>query len=170
MKRAITEYAKKILADHDCGPTSYWGATGEEVIRDLKEAYPNGMAYPYVDVANAILLLAKPHKLIREPWMMVWDNEHSTDGVCSATFEAAKEDALDTLAAWAAQAMSEWAREKPNTDEKHDWDYMINNCSVCVKKYNPDTDEYEDYWEPSQEDEQMVGWMEWKELRKMERS
>ena len=169
-KHEVESYAAQVLADAGCDRYTYGGEQAQYVLDDLKKAFPNGMKYPYVTVANAILEISRPRPIVREPWKMIWDNDNATDGVGYETFEAAKDAALDTLAAWAAQARAEWVREKPNTDEKYDWDYMVCHCSVQVQKYDPDTDEYEDYWEPSHEDEQQVGWLEWKELRKTERS
>lgn len=167
MKRAITEYAKKILADHGCDRTTYWGETGENIIRDLKEAYPDGMEYPYVDVANAMLLLARPTLLERQPYLMVYDMGHTVDGIEFESFEAAKEDALDTLIEWQMQQIEQYKNIHGPEDwpaaltqeQREDWNYMVGNCSVQVQKYNPDTDEYEDYWEPSYEDEKQVGWV-----------
>ena len=42
--------------------------------------------------------------------------------------------------------------------EREDFNYMICNCSVRVDKYNPNTDEYEEYWEPSSEELKNIGW------------
>ena len=101
------------------------------------------------------------------PWLMVFDLGHTVDGIGFDSFEAAKEDALDTLIEWEAETMSDWKSSNPTEDEIEHWDYMIYSCSVEVQKYNPEKDEYEEYWSPSYEDEKLVGWMEWKELQKL---
>jgi len=176
MKRAIKEYAKRVLKDHDCTMDAYWGCTGEQVIRDLKEAYPNGMEYPYVDVANAMLLLAKPTLLERKPWLMVFDMGHTVDGIEYDSFEAAKEQALETLVEWQVQQVSEFKNiqgpadfpAKLGQEQREEWDYMISECHVEVQKYNPDTDEYEEYWFPSYEDEKQVGWLYIEEMEQEE--
>ena len=176
MKKEITKYAKKILADHGCDMSAYWGITGDQVIQDLKEAYPDGMEHPYVDVANAILLLARPTLVERQPWMMVYDLGHTVDGIGYDSFEAAKEQALETLVEWQVQQISEFKNIQGPEDwpaaltqeQREDWNYMVSECHVEVQKYNPDTDEYEEYWFPSYEDEKQVGWLYIEEIEKME--
>ena len=37
---------------------------------------------------------------------------------------------------------------------------MIWNCSVEVRKYDPMTDEYDEFWSPSYDDEEQLGWIE----------
>ena len=51
----IREYAKKILDDHGCDQYTYGGEFSKHILNDLKTEYPNGMEFPYIDVANAIL-------------------------------------------------------------------------------------------------------------------
>ena len=59
------------------------------------------------------------------------------------------------------QERGEWADLFcPTEDELDNYNYMICSCSVWVSKYNPDTDEYEEYWSPSYEDEAALGWKE----------
>jgi predicted outer membrane protein len=50
MKKELREYARKILADHGCDEFSYGTTSGEQIMSDLKEAYPDGMDHPYIDV------------------------------------------------------------------------------------------------------------------------
>lgn len=56
--KTINEYAMDILKEHGCDEYTYGGnhdfCKPERIAEDLKTAYPNGMAYPYMDVANAI--------------------------------------------------------------------------------------------------------------------
>ena len=56
----VHDYAKKILADHDCNEYTYGDDTVETVLSDLKAAYPAGMEYPYESVAQAIKDISKP--------------------------------------------------------------------------------------------------------------
>lgn len=157
----IIDYAKKILADHGCDEYSYGGEWGKHVLDDLKEAYPNGMEYPYVDVANAILSISKQKPIVRDPWISVWDTDSCCDGRGFESFEAAKEDAIDTLVLWMVDARNEWDELfNPTDEELDDYNYMIYSSSVYVQKYDPMTDEYENYWGPSYEDEEEIGWKE----------
>ncbi len=164
MKEEIKEYAKKILKNHGCKLSTYWRETGETIIGDLKEAYPNGMEYPYLDVANAILAITEPEPLKRAPYRMIFDIGHTVDGIDHESMEAAKTDALDTLIEWMSQFTIENHISQPDPKnwtkkQQEDWDYMIYNFSVCVAKYDPQTDEYITCWEPTAEDEKSVGWI-----------
>ena len=157
----VIDYAKKILADHGCDEYTYGGEWGKRVLDDLKEAYPNGLEYPYVDVANAILSISKQKPIVRMPWQEIWSTDNFTDGMESHSFEQAKADALDTLIMWMADESNEWEDMFNPTDaELDDYNYMIFNYYVEVRKYNPMTDEYEEYWFPSNEELESIGWKE----------
>lgn len=56
----IKEYATKILRDAGCDEHSYYGVSKGSTIEDLETAFPNGMDFPYEDVATAILEISKP--------------------------------------------------------------------------------------------------------------
>lgn len=160
-KDTIIDYAKKILADHGCDEYTYGGEWGKDVLDDLKEAYPNGMEHPYVDVANAILSISKQKPIVRDPWIMVWDTDDTCDGIGCPSFEYAESEAIDTLVMWMTDARNEWNDVfNPTDEELDDYNYMICTSSVYVQKYDPMTDEYEDYWGPSYEDEEEIGWKE----------
>lgn len=157
----VEEYARKILSDHNCDEYSYGGTPGETVLSDLKEAYPDGMEFPYVDVANAIIAFSKVKPIKRDPWQMVFDTDSYCDGIGYESFGAAKCQAEDTLIEWMCQERGEWKDMFCPTDKELDnYNYMICSCSVWVSKYDPDTDEYEEYWSPSWEDEAALGWKE----------
>lgn len=161
MNETIKAYARKILSDHGCDDYSYGGTCGDTILSDLKEAYPNGMEYPYVDVANAIIEISRMRPIVRHPFCMVWDNDSCVDGIGCADFELAKDDALETLIQWMTDARKEWTDcFCPTEEELEKYNYMIDSCSVHVDKYNPDTDEYEEFWYPSYEDEEQIGWRE----------
>ena len=157
----VEEYAKKILADHGCDCYTYGGEFCKHVLEDLKEGYPDGMEYPYIDVANAILSISKVRPITRAPFRMVWDTDTDCDGFGCESFEAAKAYAEDTLVEWMCQQRSEWKDPFcPTEDELDEYNYMIWNCSVEVRKYDPMTDEYDEFWSPSYDDEEQLGWIE----------
>lgn len=161
MKKQVIEYARKILKDHGCDEYTYGGEWGKHVLADLKEGYPDGMEYPYVDVANAILSISKQLPIVRDPWLVLWDSGDCCDGIGCQSFGAAKNEALDTLIMWMTEARNEWDDVFDPTDEElENYNYCICNSSVEVQRYNPMTDEYEEYWFPSYEDEEGIGWKE----------
>lgn len=154
----LENYAMKILAEHGCDCYTYGNCPSENVLRDLKEGYPDGMEFPYVDVANAILNISHPRPIHRAPWMMLWDNDSACDGISCDSLGAAQASAEDTLIEWMTQTRMEWKDVfNPTEKELEDYNYMICSCSAYVGKYNPDTDEYEEYWWP---DEEEIGWKE----------
>ena len=158
MNSEVKKYAEKILADAGCDEYSYGGTDGETIVRDLKDAFPDGMPFPYVDVANAIMEMSKVHPIVRSPWSVVWDTEHCCDGFGRDSLEAAQEGAIDTLVNWMAQERMEWADVfNPTEEELERYNHMIYNCSAHVAKYDPMTDEYEEFWWP---DEDEIGWKE----------
>lgn len=157
----VQEYAKQILAEHGCDEYTYGGEWSKYVLDDLKEEYPNGMEFPYVEVANAIIEMSKVKPIERKPWMMCFDAESFCDGIGFDSFDSAKCDAEDTLINWMVEERNNWKDVfHPTEEELERYNYMICNCSVDVRKYNPDTDEYDEYWYPSYEDEEALGWKE----------
>lgn len=164
----IRQYAKKILDEHNVPLTSYWGVNGETIISDLKEAYPDGMEYPYIDVANTIMKISTPTLIKRHPYQMVWNTDSCCDGAGYDSLIEAKESAIDTLVEWMVESQYDWKIKMdnnggeigyaPTKQQIEDFNYMIYSCYVEVQKYNPDTDEYEEYWSPSEEDENEIGW------------
>lgn len=161
MNETIKAYARKILSDHGCDEYSYGGISGESILSDLKEAYPNGMEYPYVDVANAIMEISKMRPIIRKPWMMLWDNDDACDGVGCDSFEQALALVEDTFIEWMWQARQEWIDPFcPTKEELEKYNYMIVSYSAYVAKYNSDIDEYEEYFMFFDEDLEQIGWKE----------
>lgn len=145
----LEEYAKDILYSHGCDEYTYGSEESEHILDDLKEAYPDGMEYPYVDVANAILAMSRPKPIVREPWHVHWWSDECDGGFGRESFEEAKESVFDTLVTWVVEAQD---------DSAEDFDYMIYNFGAEVMKYNPMTDEYEEYWYPSNEELKEIGW------------
>ena len=173
-KEAVRQYAKEILKTHGCDCYTYGGEMAKHIMRDLKEGYPDGMKFPYIDVANAILEMSRPEPVRRAPWRMVWDTGNCCDGADCSSLEETEALAEDTLVAWMTEflqennictdTVSEW-KEK----QKEDWDYMIFNCSVHIEQYDPYTDEYKEYRYPSDEEITRWGWMDCEELEKRQR-
>ena len=159
----INEYALNILKEHGCDCYTYGGEFAKHCLADLKEAYPNGMEYPYVDVANAILAMSRPMPIVRKSYKVVWDNESCCDGHGCDTFEIAKSDVEEILVNWIVEEVATWKNNKPSAENIENFNYMIYNCNAWVEKYNPDTDEYEEYWFPNDEFLKSIGWEEIKE-------
>lgn len=166
----VEEYAKHILESHGCDEYTYGDEKVETILEDLKTEYPNGMEYPYVEVANAIKMMSKPKLIERKPFLLVIDTDSCCDGCECDTFEQAKEGAFDNYYWWMCEVATWKDKDNPTDEEKEDWNYMIYNTSAWVKKYNPDTDEYEDYWNPSDEELEEIGWCLWEEHKKKENS
>ncbi len=154
----LEEYAKDILYSHGCDEYTYGGEWSKHVLDDLKEAYPDGMEFPYVDVANAILSMSRPKPIVREPWLVHWWTDDCDDGFGCTSFDEAKECSFAVLVNWIDSEYEEYAEDPESIN------YMIYNCGAEVMKYNPMTDEYEEYWYPSHEELKEIGW----ELREEE--
>lgn len=161
----LENYAMKILVDAGCDCYIYGGEFASKILDDLKTAFPDGMKYPYIDVANAILAISKPQPIKKSAYLVQWDNDSCSDGYGADSLEAAKESALDTLIEWMMQESMNWKYDSENQEviptekEKENWDYMIFNCSVSVAEYDPNTDEYETVWEPNDEELEKIGWV-----------
>ena len=157
-------YAMLLLSQSGGDCYTYWGVEPEALVNELKEAFPDGMPFPYVDVANAILNITRPPMIYRPPWHVVWDNGSATDIVECEDFEEAKAEAFDILLMWQA----DWTREngssdghaEPTDEEKESWNEMVRDRSVSVHKYNEEKDEYEEFWVPSPYDLEQVNWTE----------
>lgn len=103
VKEEVRDYALEILEKYGCDLSAYWGVDGDTIIKDLKTEYPNGMKYPFVDVANAIMSVSKPSFIERPPFRMIFDMGHTVDSIPFESFEAAKDDAIETLVDWMCQ-------------------------------------------------------------------
>lgn len=156
----VESYALKILSDHGCDCYTYGGEDSKHVLEDLKEEYPDGMDFPYIDVANAILSISRPRPLYKAPFLMVWDTDHCCDGIDCESLGAAKCLAEDTLIEWQMEEISKWKDGVPTEEQIDDWNYMIWNCGVEIYKYDPDTDEYVVADRLSYEEEEQLGWRE----------
>lgn len=155
----VNEFALNLLRSHGCDEYTYGGRESENLMHDLKKAFPCGTDFPLLDIANAILAVSRPRPIVRKPYRVLWDSEDCTDADGGHdTFDEAKETALDIYANWIAEATAEWKKSELNDAEKDDFDWMIYNCGAIVEKYNPDTDEYEDFWCPSEEELNEIGW------------
>lgn len=157
----IEQYAKHILEENDCDIYTYGGENSKHIMHDLKEAYCVGdLAYPYIDVANAILAMSRPKPIVRDPYRVLWSNEDSCDAHGSNSVEEARDSALEILTNWIVEAQAEWNSDTPTEDERDSFNYMIEEFYVEVQKYNPATDEYEEVWHPDYDDLAQIGWKE----------
>lgn len=156
----LNEYAWKILRDHGCDEYTYGGEYSKDVLNDLKEAYPNGMEFPYVDVANEILSFSRAKPIVRAPFQMVWNTDCCSDGIDCDSYEAAKAEAEDLLVEWMVEEGAKWKNRTPTPEQIDDWNYMICNCYTEIYKYNPATDGYEEVDGLTYEDEERIGWKE----------
>lgn len=154
----VEEYALKILHDHDCDEYTYGETKGETIINDLKQAYPNGMEFPYIEVCNAIIAISKRKPLERAPYRMIYDCDTGgfIDGIDCQTLEEAKDEAFKTLNIW-MESESCWTN-KTKAKQIEDWNYMIENDGVWVEEYDPETDGYEECWYPSDAELEDIGW------------
>ena len=114
----VQEYAKQILAEHGCDEYTYGGEWSKYVLDDLKEEYPNGMEFPYVEVANAIIEMSKVKPIERKPWMMCFDAEEFCDGIGFDSFDSATCDAEDTLVNWMVEERNNWKDVFHPTEEE----------------------------------------------------
>lgn len=161
----LYEYAWRILTDAGCDEYTYGGEFAAHLMDHLKDAFPNGMDYPYIDVANAILAISRPHPIERAPYRMAWDTDNCCDTIPRDSFESAKADAEDTLINWASDEMSGWDAENgPTEDQIKSWNYMIFNCGVQVERYDPATDEYDVVYSFSDQELHDMGWDEYEKL------
>ena len=159
--KSLESYALEVLAKADCDCYTYGGAESEHIMDDLKKAYPDGMDYPYVSVANAILAISRPKPIVRAPYRVAWDNGVEACGSYDAdTLEQAKDNVYDTLQSWMDMEKSMWKDGAPSEEDKDRWDMMICNAYAYVQKYDPYTDEYGDEWEMDSEDCARFGWVE----------
>ena len=157
-KLSLNAYAMKVLSEHGCDCYTYGDEDAKHILEDLKTAYPNGMEYPYIEVANEILSMSRPRPIYKAPYKMIYDMGHTVDSTEHQCFETAKDEAIETLVDWIVEQKSLWKSDTPTEEEKGSFNMMIQDCSVEVVKYNPDTDEYEDCWMPTYEDEKAIGW------------
>ena len=158
----LTALAYHILADNDCDEYTYGGPGAENVLKDLMEAYqPQDLApYTYIEVANAILSVSRPKPIERKPFRVLYDMPEMTDAFDCDTYGIAITDLQDLYEGWMIEERNHWEDETPTPEEADKWNQMLYEFSAIVQKYNPDIDEYEDYWYPSESDLESWGWKE----------
>ncbi len=145
----VMEYAQMILKESHCDEYAYSNHDGELIMRHLKKAYPEGMEFPYVDVANAILLMSRPLLVERKPYCAIWNTDSCCDGVQCDSLEDAQSAVVNFYETWmdSSCALSD-----------DDWNDMIEECYAYVAKYNAKTDEYEEHCYLPDEDLESMGW------------
>lgn len=100
---------------------------------------------------------------------VVYFTDSFIDGFETASLEQGKCDALDLLVGWKPEGNDWYGNRMPTEDEIVAWDHMILNYGVEVVRYDeseaPDgCPNYEIVWEPSDEDLDRIGWVEWEEM------
>ena len=161
-EKALLDYARKILADNGCDCYTYGECDPEWCIRDLKTTYPEGMDYPYLEVANAILSISRPRPIVREPYRVVWDSgtTHSSDAFMEDSLWRAQSGCLYILRDWMETMRNEWPDGGTVSPEQIEaWNRMIEEDTVWVEKYHPGTDTYKMYWAPAEDDLRTIGWV-----------
>lgn len=159
----IKEYAKKILEENDCDIYTYGGEGASEIMHDLIEAYmPQDLEYSYLEVANAILAMSRPRPIVRSPYRVayVMDNFYDTLDVVLNDLEEAKKFTIGLFCDWIQKERKAiaWFDGEPTKLQAQEWDYMICDRSAVVEKYNPNTDDYEELWYPSDGELSAIGW------------
>ena len=97
----------------------------------------------------------------RKPWCVVWNTLSDTDGVYCDSLEDAKDVCVEILIGWMeSEPVYAYGVENATEEEIDDWNYMVMNCYTEIYKYNPDTDEYEEYCFLSEDDEREIGFVE----------
>ena len=108
-----------------------------------------------------IISVSRMKPIDRPRWKVLWDTADCCDSYTTQSLEQGKLDALDTLIMWMSEQRNTWADVFcPTEDELEDYNYMIFNSSVGVSRYNNMTDEYEDFWTPSDKELENIGWKE----------
>jgi len=156
MNAKCMKYAKELLEQYECKESAYKGVDLEKIESELKEDFPEGMPFPYGDVAKSLREIGDavpdPQK---KPFMMLWSNDSCADGVEYETLEEAKNGAFGCLESWMEVAELEY----PQDDEQ--WNNMLETCSVSVVQLNEETGEHDiEIWELSDDDAKEIGWIE----------
>ena len=95
-------------------------------------------------------------------FLVVWNTEDCCDGFEQDDFESAKRSVWEIYEGWLQDALLISASEPDFQPE--DWDVMIDNCWAEIKILNPDTNQYDHYWYPSDADLTDIGWDYWNEI------
>lgn len=156
----LNELARKILRDADCDEYTYGGAESENIMTDITSVYePKDLApYTYVEVANEILSFSHPRPIERKPFRVLWETNGMCDAVEADSFEEAKSIMENTFCFWMEEEYASWKNTEPTAEDIERWNIMIYDCHQMVQKYDPNTDEYEDYWEFTDEELDSMGW------------
>ena len=87
-----------------------------------------------------------------------WDNGNEACGQIGPfpTVGAATCCAYDVLEGWLEAA-------RMDGYDADTWNYMIYNASVSIDEYDTKTDTYEPYWEPTDDELSLIGWIEMEE-------
>lgn len=102
-------------------------------------------------------------------YKMIWENEHSCDGIDCVDFEEAKAVAINCLIEWQGDERQRHPIDITTWTEKdiEEWDMFIANCYVRVDLYDDNENEIGE-WYPSTEKEKEIGWLYYEELKVLE--
>lgn len=180
----VREYSENLLKESGCTLDCYKGEWSKYALPDMQElSKEQDIPFPLESVAEALIEIGNEQpdssKNSHKQFCMVFDMGHSVDGVEFDTLEAAKTDAIETLIQWMIDEAAEWKTETkedgisvipyPTKEQIESWDDMINTCCVYVVEWDEAENDWQDMdnaWFPSYEDENEIGWMEWRELKK----
>lgn len=153
--KEVDKYSKYLLKTHHCSDACYRNESMTTIRGDIERVYPDGLEYP---VEAVVCSIHRMHNSINFPepsqFHMVYDTGDAVSGIEHETFDGAKADVFDTLCEWQSQF----------SGSPDDWDMMIEESSTHVTKYNPETEEYDDYWFPSEEELRNIYWVRYDEL------
>lgn len=176
----IREYTLKLLEEAGCSLDCYRDEFGEKhALDDITDyAKDNEVPFPLEAVAKELIAIGNeqpiPPRNGHKQFCMIWENEHSCDGVEFDTEQEAKDDALNTLMEWLVDEQANWTVDNngvphPTNEQIESYDYMISNCYVCVVEWNEEAKAYGDTdygWYPSSEEKNEINWLLWDELKK----
>lgn len=144
----INQYARTLLKEMGYTVYDIWGYDPDNLIYELKKFYPNGLAWTYVEVANALLTIAKPKLIHRAKYLVTI----STDDECIAVDAETEEEAVkilhDTFENWIMEMTSKWIekvwidRKQLDENDINEWNDMIETRTVYFAPYDKNTDEY----------------------------
>lgn len=175
----VREYAMRLLVNEGCDLDCYSDENyAKDAERDLVEYEKEHGKMPYSikEVANALIKIGnqQPKKVVMEaPYMFCWETQTTTDGFGKDSYEIAKAAVIDDLLGSIAIEIQDWEFDEngiphPTEEQIEHWNYMICNCGAWVEKWNPVTQEYEEFdgsyltdWEYRE-----IGWELWEDLNK----
>lgn len=161
------EVAMKLLLDNNCSLDCYRDDM-EHAVKDIQTLIDDGMNFEFNanEIATALVDIGNEQPIVispRKEYCMCWSTDDCDDGIEFESFEAAKNDALDTYIIWMIEEDRNWKFVDgipcPTKEQIDSWDYMIDNCYCHVAKWSSEDNAYSDIvWEASDEELNAIGW------------